>query len=207
MPCASVGGLSPADHADCQPHAAADTGLGQNARHPDSGTPEPPPAGRRSTPAVFCAEPSPPPLAPGSRSFAAGAVCGCDHERCRGASTCRRSARSSRTVPLGPRQARRWPGSPPEPLASSSPACEDGSTCPNPAPNVPQNRSCHEKRRTPRVYVIIRDGTVRLERARTRDELFQCVTFITLNPHLEPAKRSRPIRAPRWDPSACPWPF
>jgi hypothetical protein len=57
MPCASVGGLSPADHADCQPHAAADTGLGQNARHPDSGTPEPPPAGRRSTPAVFCAEP------------------------------------------------------------------------------------------------------------------------------------------------------
>jgi hypothetical protein len=162
MPCASVGGLSPADHADCQPHAAADTGLGQNARHPDSGTPEPPPAGRRSTPAVFCAEPPPPPLAPGSRSFAAGAVCGCDHERCRGASTCRRSARSSRTVPLGPRQARRWPGSPPEPLASSSPACEDGSTCPNPAPNVPQNRSCHEKRRTPRVYVIIRDGTARI---------------------------------------------
>jgi len=49
------------------------------------------------------------------------------------------------------------------PSVSSSPACEDGSTCPNPAPNVPQNRSCHEKRRTLRVYVIIRDGTRRLD--------------------------------------------
>jgi len=25
--------------------------------------------------------------------------------------------------------------------------------------NVPQDRSCHEKRKTTRVYVIIRDGT------------------------------------------------
>ena len=37
--------------------------------------------------------------------------------------------------------------------------CEDGSACAHPIPNVPQNRSCHEKRGSPRVYVIIRDGT------------------------------------------------
>ena len=42
---------------------------------------------------------------------------------------------------------------------SSLPACEDGSACAHPIPNVPQNRSCHEKRGSPRVYVIIRDGT------------------------------------------------
>jgi hypothetical protein len=83
----------------------------------------------------------------------------CGPAPCRGASTCRRSARSSRTAPPRLTQAPCWPGSPPAPLASSSPACEDGSACPHPAPNVPQNRSCHEKRRTPRVYVIIRDGT------------------------------------------------
>ena len=51
------------------------------------------------------------------------------------------------------------PGSPPGLLASSWPACEDGSACAHPAPNVPQNRSCHEKRRSARGYAIIRDGT------------------------------------------------
>ena len=80
--------------------------------------------------------------------------CGCGQEPCRDASICRRSARSSRTAPPRLTQAPCWPGLPPAPLASSSPACEDGSTFPNPASNVPQVRSCHEKRRAPRVYVI-----------------------------------------------------
>jgi hypothetical protein len=31
----------------------------------------------------------------------------------------------------------------------------------NALPNVTQNRSCHEKCRTARIYVIVRDGTVR----------------------------------------------
>jgi hypothetical protein len=34
--------------------------------------------------------------------------------------------------------------------------CEVGSACPNHASNVPQDRSCHEKRRATRIYVIIR---------------------------------------------------
>jgi hypothetical protein len=50
-------------------------------------------------------------------------------------------------------------GSPPTPYGSSLLACEDGSTWPHPAQNVPQNRSCREKCRSPRVDVIIRDGT------------------------------------------------
>ena len=58
-------------------------------------------------------------------------------------------------------QARHWPGSPPSPWASWSLACEDESASWNPVPNIPQNRSCHEKRGSPRVYVIIRDGTPR----------------------------------------------
>jgi hypothetical protein len=70
-------------------------------------------------------------------------------------------------------QLRHWPGSPPAPSASWSLACEDGSASSHPVPfggktvhwtvfcpaALPQNRSCHEKRGLPRVYVIIRDGT------------------------------------------------
>jgi len=51
---------------------------------------------------------------------------------------------------------------PPAPSASSLLGCEVGSTCPNPALNVPQDRTCHEKSRATRVYVIIRDGTANL---------------------------------------------
>lgn len=149
---------TPAGHADCPPHAAANTGRGPNATPPGSGTRKPRRAGRRSTPAASCAERPPPPLALGSRSFAAGAVCGRGHARRRGASICRRSARSSRTAPPALRLASCWPGSQPAPSVSSSLGCEDGSACPHPAPNVPQYRSCHEKRRPPRSYVIIRDG-------------------------------------------------
>ena len=36
--------------------------------------------------------------------------------------------------------------------------CEDGSAWPHPVPNGSQNRSCHEKRRSPMVDVIIGDG-------------------------------------------------
>ncbi|MFT5365012.1 MAG: signal transduction histidine kinase, partial [Dinoroseobacter sp.] len=32
----------------------------------------------------------------------------------------------------------------------------------HPVPNVPQNRSCHEKGRSPRVNVMVRDGTINL---------------------------------------------
>jgi hypothetical protein len=55
-------------------------------------------------------------------------------------------------------QGPRWPRSPPAPSASSSLACEDESTCQNPASNVSKDRSCDEKSRAPRIYVIIRDG-------------------------------------------------
>ena len=41
----------------------------------------------------------------------------------------------------------------------SSLACEDGSAWSRPVPKLPQNRSCHEQRRSPRTYVIVRDGT------------------------------------------------
>jgi hypothetical protein len=44
----------------------------------------------------------------------------------------------------------------------SSPGCEDGSACPNSIPDVPRHRSCHEKRRSPRGNVIIRNGTAML---------------------------------------------
>jgi len=61
----------------------------------------------------------------------------------------------------------RRPNLGPSPLSSnqwrtmdrSSFACEDGSAWPHPVPNAPQSRSCHEKRRTPRVSAIIRDET------------------------------------------------
>ena len=33
---------------------------------------------------------------------------------------------------------------------------------PHPASNFPQDRSCHEKCKAPKVYVIIRDGTVKV---------------------------------------------
>ena len=153
MPCAQGGGLSPAGPADCPPHAAAGSGRGPNATPPGLRTPELRRAGHQATRAAFCAERPPPPLAPGSRSFAAGAVCGCGHERCRGASICRRFARLCRTAPPKLTRAPRWPGSPPAPSASSLLGCEVGSTCPNPASNVPQDRSCHEKSRATRVYV------------------------------------------------------
>ena len=42
----------------------------------------------------------------------------------------------------------------------SSLACEDGAAWSRPVPNFPQNQTCHEKRRSPRAYVIIWDGTV-----------------------------------------------
>lgn len=71
-------------------------------------------------------QPLPPP-ASGSAWFAAGAVCGCDQARCRGASTCGPSARSCQSVLQGPTQAHRCPGSPPAIRASSWPGCEDGS--------------------------------------------------------------------------------
>jgi hypothetical protein len=41
---------------------------------------------------------------------------------------------------------------------SSLPGYEVGSALSVP-PNVTQNRSCHEKGRSARIYVIIRDGT------------------------------------------------
>jgi hypothetical protein len=42
---------------------------------------------------------------------------------------------------------------------SSLPGYEVGSAL-SVLPNVTQNRSCHEKGRSARIYVIIRDGTV-----------------------------------------------
>ena len=75
---------------------------------------------------------------------------------------CRRSVRLHRTVRPRQRRIQCWPERPPALLASSSPDCEDGSTCLHPVLNVPQDRSCHEKNRATRVYVIIRDGTGRL---------------------------------------------
>ena len=41
------------------------------------------------------------------------------------------------------------------------PDCDDGSTCAHPASNLPKNRSCHEKSRSPGGWVLIRDGTAR----------------------------------------------
>ena len=108
---------TPAGPADCPPHAAAGSGRGPNATPPGLRTPELRRAGHQATRAAFCAERPPPPLAPGSRSFAAGAVCGCGHERCRGASICRRFARLCRTAPPKLTRAPRWPGSPPAPSA------------------------------------------------------------------------------------------
>jgi hypothetical protein len=64
-------------------------------------------------------------------------------------------ARLDRRLHLGsPLRSNRWRnnGSP------LSPGCEDGSACPYPIPDVPQHRSCHEKRRSPKGNVIIRDG-------------------------------------------------
>ena len=86
--------------------------------------------------------------APGSARSVTGAAYGCGHEHCYRASTCRWSARSSRTAPRGQTQAPCCPRSPRAPSVSSL-ACEDGSACPSPASNVPQNRSCHEEGRTP----------------------------------------------------------
>ena len=62
------------------------------------------------------------------------------------------------------KQDHRCPESPPGFLASSLLGCEDGPAGSHPASNVPQNRSCHEKRRAPTVYVIIRDGTITNDR-------------------------------------------
>jgi predicted alpha-1,6-mannanase (GH76 family) len=44
-------------------------------------------------------------------------------------------------------------------VSAKLPACEEKSASRIPIPNLAQNRSCHEKRRSARVYVIIRDGT------------------------------------------------
>ena len=143
------------------------------------------PAGHRSTPTASFAAPSHRPLAPGSTWSAAGGAWDCGHARYPGASICRWSARSCPTVPPEPRRSRHSPGWRPAPWASLSPSpspvgfgpmapplatprtkdgqwldCEDGSAWQHPVPNVPQNRSCPEKSRSPRVYVIIRDGTV-----------------------------------------------
>ena len=84
---------------------------------------------------------------------------GCGRERCRDGATCRSFVRSCRTAPPKPTQARRSPGLRPAPSVWSSLACEDGSAWQHPVPNVPQNRSCHEKGRSPRVNVMVRDGT------------------------------------------------
>ena len=86
---------------------------------------------------------------------------GCSRAQCRGASICRRSARSCRSAQPGPMQAHHWPEAPPAPLVSSWLGCDDESAWSHPVPNVPQTRSCHEKRRAPRGNVIIRDGTVK----------------------------------------------
>jgi len=108
---------------------------------------------------MSCAAQQQQPLVPESVSSAAGALCGCDRVRYRGAATCRSFAPSCRTAPPKLTQARGSPGSRHAPSAWSSLACEDELAWLHPVLNVPQDRSCHEKGRSPRVNVMVRDGT------------------------------------------------
>ena len=74
------------------------------------------------------------------------------------------SARKCHSAQPEATPARRSPGSLRGSLASSSPAGEERSACSPPVPNLAEDGACHEQRPSARVYVIIRDGTVRFSR-------------------------------------------
>ena len=81
--------------------------------------------------------------------------------RCLDCAMSRLSVRRCHGVLHPPRPAPDSPGSPPGFLASSSPACDGNSACPIPIPNPAQDRSCDEKSRPVRVYMVIGDGPCR----------------------------------------------
>ena len=106
-----------------------------------------------------CAAPRRRPPGLASTSPATDAACGCDPRRCRACATCRRSARSPRSVSQEPSLRHRCAEWPLEPSGASSLVCEDVSAWSLPVAKFPRYRSCHEQGQAPRRNVIIRDGT------------------------------------------------
>jgi hypothetical protein len=193
MPCASVWGLSPADHADCPSGGSAGSGRGQSARPPGPGTPAPRRAGHRWTSEASCAGQPQPFLAtinPLDRSLHARTL----RRGQRGLQPVRRVAAVMHADPVLPladglrgrakafrkdrgrliagldrrphlRRRRRLAVKTDQHVRT--PLRLAGKQSPglfSAPPALPRNRSCDEKRRTPRVDVIIRDGTVGLNK-------------------------------------------
>src|SRR6056297_3299623 len=159
MACARALALSASTRADCPPRAAAGSGPARNARRSGSRTRAPRTADRRAATGASCATIPPPPPGQVSVSSEACAQYGCGHARCHACAISTPSARRCRSAPQPSRLAPCSPGSPPGSSASSSPACAEKSAYLPPIPNLAQDRSCHEKRRAARVYVIVREGT------------------------------------------------
>ena len=144
--------------AGCPRHDGACSDQDRTAKHVGSRTRAPRRASHPTAKAKSVTVQQPQPLAQGSMLSEACAACGSGRGRYRACALSRRSAPISRRVPPPSMPDLCSPGSQPGSSAWLLPACEEKSASRIPIPNLAQNRSCHEKRRSTGIYVIIRDG-------------------------------------------------